>query len=161
MRRKDRAVICQRDILKIIRNCDVCRLAFNDSKTGFPYVLPLNFGFSEDDDGGITLFFHGANEGYKYDVISRDPRATFEMDCNHELFSDEERGYCTMEYQSVIRYGRVEIVDDRACKIDALTALTDNYHTGHFDFNQDAVDRTTVMKLRVEGITAKQRIVKK
>ena len=122
---------------------------------------PLNFGYVEDINGNVTLYFHGATEGYKYDVIARDPRATFEMDCAHRLVSDRGRGYCTMEYRSIIGRGNVEIITDRDKKIEALTVLTDNYHRErHFDYNQAAVDRTTVMALHIEKMTAKQRKVK-
>ena len=42
MRRKDREVTDLSEIIEILKNCDVCRLALNDD--GFPYILPLNFG---------------------------------------------------------------------------------------------------------------------
>lgn len=161
MRRSDREVTDHKEIMAIIAQCDVCRLAFNDEKEGVPYVLPLNFGYSEDDNGNVVLYFHGATAGYKYDVMARDPRVSFEMDCNHRLYSDESRGYCTMEYQSVIGRGTLEIITDREKKIEALTIMTDNYHAEHFEFSQTAVDRTTVMMLRVEKMTAKQRKIGK
>lgn len=160
MRRKDREITDHDEIMNIIAQCDVCRLAFNDSQEGIPYILPLNFGYTDDGHGNVALYFHGANEGYKYDVIARDPNAAFEMDCNHHLASDRERGYCTMEYSSVIGRGTIEIITDRELKIKALTILTDNYHTTHFEYNQKAVDRTTVMVLKVEKMTAKRRVKK-
>lgn len=162
MRRSDREITEHGEIMEIIGQCDVCRLAFNDSVEGVPYILPLNFGYEEDCGGQVTLYFHGATEGYKYDVLARDCRVAFEMDCGHHLASDRSRGYCTMEYSSVIGRGRIEIVADRDEKIRALTILTDNYHRaeGHFEFNQQAVDRTTVMALKVEAMTAKRRVVK-
>ncbi|WP_347494349.1 hypothetical protein [Ruminococcus albus] len=38
MRRKDREVTDLSEIIEIMKNCDVCRLALNDD--GFPYILP-------------------------------------------------------------------------------------------------------------------------
>ena len=113
MRRSDREITGHKEIMEIIGRCDVCRLALNDDVEGIPYILPLNFGYEEDADGCVTLYFHGATEGYKYDVIARDPRAAFEMDCDHRLASNRERGYCTMEYSSVIGRGKIEIITDR------------------------------------------------
>ena len=159
MRRSDREVTDKAEILAIMKACDVCRLAFNDTETGFPYILPLNFGFVEENDV-ITLFFHGANQGYKYEVIARDPRASFEMDCKHQLQSWSDKGYCTMSYMSIIGQGVVEIIEDRNAKIEALTILTDNYHKEHFPFNEAAVDRTTLMKLKVDRLTAKYKKAK-
>ncbi len=160
MRRSDREIVVHDEIMAVVERCDVCRLAFNDTKEGVPYILPLNFGVAEGVDGSVTLYFHGATEGYKYDVIARDPRAAFEMDCEHRLVSNSERGHCTMEYESVVGRGTVEIIHERDKKIEALTILTDRYHDGHFEFNQQAVDRTTVMALHVEAMTAKRRKVK-
>ncbi len=161
MRRNDREVTDHAEIMAIIKQCDTCRLAFNNPAEGMPYILPLNFGFVEDAEGHVTLYFHGATAGYKYQVIAEDPRAAFEMDCCHRLVSDAERGHCTMEYRSVIGYGRVEVIEDHDRKMEALTVLTDNYHDHHFAFSTAAVDRTTVMQLKVERMTAKQRLVKK
>ena len=41
--------------MEIIGQCDVCRLAFNDSVEGVPYILPLNFGYEEDCGGQVQV----------------------------------------------------------------------------------------------------------
>lgn len=157
MRRSDRELKSHEDIMQVFKDSDVCRLAFNDDKEGVPYILPLNFGYSEDEEGNVYLYFHGATEGYKYDVIARDPRASFEMDCSHQLHSDEEKGFCTMAYRSVIGRGRIEFVEDRQEKLQILSIITDKYHIKHFAFNPEAADRTRVMKLKVEKMSGKSR----
>lgn len=161
MRRSDREITDEEEIRSVIDKCDVCRLAFNDEKTGYPYVLPLNFGWKTEEDGSILFCFHGAAEGYKYEVMKRDARASFEMDCGHTLVSDAQKGYCTMEYRCVMGQGRVEPVTDRAEKTKYLSLLTDRYHEHHFEFNPAAIDRTAVFVLHVERMTAKQRTIKK
>ena len=88
MRRKDREVTDLSEIIEIMKNCDVCRLALNDD--GFPYILPLNFGMAVNGDK-ITLYFHSALEGYKVGLIQKDNRASFEMDCKHELQYFEDK----------------------------------------------------------------------
>ena len=102
MRRSDREVKEFGDIVAIIEECDVCRIALNNN--GYPYILPLNFGMCIKEDK-IELYFHGAMEGTKYDLIEKDNRASFEMDCEHKLVTEIERGSCTMEYKSVIGQG--------------------------------------------------------
>ena len=54
--------------------------------------------------------------------MKREMKATFEMDCNHELQYYEDRGYCTMAYESVIGRGKIKIL----CfsKIFSLSYLT-------------------------------------
>lgn len=153
MRRHDREVTDFNEMVRIIGRCDVCRLALNDD--GYPYILPLNFGM-ELEDNQVVLYFHGAESGKKYGLIADDNRASFEVDCLHRLISDREKGYCTMEYESVIGYGKVEVVSEEE-KERALTIITDHYHEEHFEFNPAAMPRTTVLKLTVEQMTGKRR----
>ncbi len=155
MRRNDREVTEYTDIVSIIEKCDVCRLALNDEN--YPYILPLNFGLNITEENVLELYFHGATEGTKLDLIAKDNRASFEMDCEHNLVSDIERGSCTMEYQSVIGRGHIEILPENE-KYDALCILMKHYHMDTFPFNKDVMPRTTVFKLIVEHMTGKIRL---
>ena len=87
MRRQDREITDWNEMVGVIDRCDVCRLALNDE--GYPYILPLNFG-AKVSENTVTLYFHGAMEGKKYELIARDNRVSFEMDCAHRLVSDRE-----------------------------------------------------------------------
>lgn len=153
MRRSDREIKERKEIIGVIEKCDVCRLALNDE--GYPYILPLNFGM-EIEEETIVLYFHGATEGKKYDLIAKDNRASFEMDCGHRLVTNEEKGSCTMEYESVIGQGRIEIVPD-AQKYAALKILMKHYHKEDFAFEKAVIPKTTVFKLTVGSITGKKR----
>lgn len=160
MRRSDREITDKEVIYALIEQCDVCRVAFNDEDTGFPYILPLNFGFMKDGESA-ALYFHGAAEGYKYEVLRRDARVSFEMDCGHHLFSKEDIGYCTMEYQSIIGCGTMEIVTGDDEKKRALSIITDHYHEKHFPYNERSISRTVVMRLHITEMTAKHRTIKR
>ena len=153
MRRKDREVTEFDDIIAIIKKCDVCRIALNDD--GYPYILPLNFGLNVKDKT-IELYFHGATEGMKYDLIQKDNRASFEMDCGHKLVTESESGNCTMAYESVIGQGHIEMLSD-AEKYDALCILMRQYHQEEFQFNKEVMPNTRVFKLVVERVTGKVR----
>ena len=115
MRRTDREITDRQELLDVMARCDVCRLALND-ESGYPYVVPLNFGM-EEREGTLYLLFHGALTGTKYDRMEQDPRATFEMDCGHMLCTDEAKGMCTMAYESVIGRGRLETVQRRSARL--------------------------------------------
>lgn len=156
MRRTDREVTEFNDIVAIMEKCDVCRVALNND--GYPYILPLNFGM-EVRDNTITLYFHGAMEGTKYDLIQKDNRASFEMDCEHLLVMDKEQGSCTMNYESVIGQGHIEILSDDE-KFDALCILMKHYHQEEFAFNKAVMPQTKVFKLVVEQVTGKIRLKK-
>lgn len=153
MRRLDREVKEFKDIVSIIEKCDVCRIALNND--GYPYILPLNFGMKVEGEK-IELYFHGAMEGTKYDLIKKDNRVSFEMDCEHRLVTETEQGNRTMEYASVIGQGYMEILSDDE-KEDALCILMKHYHQEEFPFNKAVMPQTKVFKLVVEQVTGKRR----
>ncbi len=153
MRRHDRELTDIKEIIRVIKKCDVCRLALHND--GYPYILPLNFGM-QTDGKNITLYFHGANEGTKYELIKKDNRVSFEMDTSHQLVMNPEKGTCTMKYESVIGHGRIEIVPESE-KEHALSVLMAQYHQEEFSYNKAVIPATTVMKLMVEQVTGKAR----
>lgn len=154
MRRSDREVTEFKDITAIMEKCDVCRIALNNQ--GYPYILPLNFGM-EIKENHIVLYFHGAMEGTKYDLIEQDNRAIFEMDCEHKLMTETETGNCTMIYESVIGQGHIEILSDDEI-YNALCLLMKHYHQEDFPFNKSVMQYTKVFKLVVEKVTGKKRM---
>lgn len=157
MRRSDREICDIGKIIQVMEKCDVCRLAFNDEE--YPYIIPLNFGMKVED-GRIYLYFHGAAAGKKYELIERDNRVCFEMDCSHNLVTDETNGNCTMEYESVIGRGRIEVLPAED-KYEALYLIMKHYHKETFEFNKAVIPKTTVLRLAVESITGKARSKKK
>ena len=60
MRRNDREITDLSEILSIINDCKVIHLAMMDD--GEPYLLPLNFGYTCEDDA-FSFFCHSAREG--------------------------------------------------------------------------------------------------
>lgn len=156
MRRSDREIKDINEIIRVMEKCDVCRLALNDEE--YPYILPLNFGM-ETDNGKIVLYFHGATEGKKFDLMAKDNRASFEMDCSHKLVTEISQGNCTMEYESVIGQGKIEMIPDEE-KYNALCILMKHYHKEDFPFNKSIMPQTTVFKLIVESVTGKRRMKK-
>lgn len=153
MRRKDREVTDFNEMVAIMEKCDVCRIALNND--GYPYILPLNFGMVINN-GTVELYFHGAREGMKYELIRKDNRASFEMDCGHKLLTDADRGNCTMNYESVIGQGHIELLPEDE-KYNALCILMKHYHKEEFPFNKAMMSATNVFKLVVENMTGKIR----
>lgn len=153
MRRKDREITDFNEIIDIIKKCDVCRIALNDDE--YPYVVPLNFGLDVQGNQ-VFFYFHAAMEGKKLDLIAKDNRATFEMDCDHNFILYEERMSCTMGYASVIGHGTIEIVADED-KYESLKILMRQYHAEDFKFNTDMMKVTTVLKMTVTYMLGKRR----
>ena len=72
----------------------------------------------------------------------------------------EDSGSCTMEYESIIGRGLVEIVTDYDKKKEALDILMSQYHQEDFRYNEAVIARTTIMRLTVQNMTGKSRMVK-
>ena len=154
MRKADREIKNKEEIMDIIKRCDVIRLAFNNGD--YPYILPLNFGFEIKNDK-VIFYLHSALEGTKVEIMRKDNRASFEMDTKHELQYYEEKGYCTMSYESVIGRGRIRILSEEE-KMNALKKLMGHYHKSEDTyFNPAAISRTLVYSLEVEEMTAKRK----
>ena len=154
MRRRDREIKSFEEIVEVIKKCDICRLALNDEE--YPYILPLNFGM-QVENGQIVFYFHGAEEGKKYDLIAKNCKASFEMDCSTKLVTILEDGNCTMEYESVIGQGTIEILPDEE-KERALDILMKHYHKEDFPYNKAIIPRTKVFKMTVNTCTGKRRM---
>lgn len=154
MRRSDREIRDFDEILEVMKKCDVCRIAMQGDE--YPYVIPLNFGMAVDGQQ-VVLYFHGAQAGMKYELLSKNNKVCFEMDCGHMLFTDMEKGNCTMCYESVIGYGVVEDVPEED-KREALDILMEHYPVpAGFHYNEAVVAQTRVLKLTVESMTGKRR----
>ena len=155
MRRKDREVTDKIKIDEVIKSCTCCRIGFNDN--GKVYIVPLNFGVSEED-GKRVFYFHSAKEGRKIELIKSSPYVGFEMDTNYEIREADIACDFTAGYKSVIGNGKVEIIKNDIEKERALQELM--YHnTGKRDwkFNEKMIDSVCVFKLVVEEISCKER----
>ena len=157
MRRTDREVTDRNAILAIIENCDALHLALMDGD--YPYVIPLNFGF-EDDGARLTLYFHGAKEGRKYELIKNNPHAAFSMSCAHELIPGKVPCASTFKYMSVCGKGVVSMVDGDE-RMHALSVIMAHYdkETAHV-FEEKHAKAVNVFKMDVESFTGKSRQVK-
>ena len=152
MRRNDREITGSKEILSIINECKVIRLAMLDEQ-GLPYIIPLNFGY-RCEDGAITFYCHSAKEGRKLGLLRRDPRVSFEMDCRGELqTADHACGY-GYYYASVVGSGTAEIIEGEE-KLRALSALM-RHMAGREDTFTDAQARgVAVLAIRVKSLSAK------
>lgn len=152
MRRADREVTDAHEIAQIMCRCEVLRLAINTDTV--PYILPVNFGMEPD---GMTLYIHGAESGTKYELLSRDNRVSFELDCTQGLVLEEEKHNCTMNYESVIGWGYMDELTDEGEKRHALVRIMAQYRSEDFPFDDRVIPRTRILRLRVAERTAKRR----
>ena len=78
---------------------------------GWPYAVPMSYAFD-----GEKLYFHCAREGHKLDAIRREARASFCVVDRDDVKPAEYTSY----FRSVIIFGRVRVLEDKAQKRAAI-----------------------------------------
>lgn len=154
MRRRDREVTDPSEILSIINDCNVIRLAILD-EDGLPYLIPLNFGYRHEN-GALTFYCHSAREGRKLDLLRRDPRVAFEMDCRGALEEAELACSYGYYYASVIGRATAELLEGEE-KLLGLTALMRHMSGREDHFTPEQARGVEVIALRVLSLTAKSK----
>jgi len=149
MRRRDKEITDRALMESVIRRARVCRLAICDR--GRPYVVPMCFGYR---DG--ALYFHGAKEGMKVDILRRNNNVCVEFDVDTELVTGDEAAKFTMKYRSVIAFGKAVFIEDLAAKREALDILMSQYSEGSFEYPEPAVRNVGIFRVDVESMTGKQ-----
>jgi len=155
MRRSDREITDFYEIMDILRQADTIRLGLHTDP--YPYVVPLSFGFEAIGEK-IHLYFHGATEGFKHDLIAQNPRVCVEADIFYGY--KEVPGSVTAEYESFIGFGETERITGEAATYGMDLMLT---HCGFDGFAYDhmALDHTWIYKIALDSYAGKRRFVRK
>lgn len=153
MRRKDREVTDFKTITDIIDECNIIRIGIADGD--FPYIVPLNFAYTVEGKE-ICFYIHGAMAGKKYEMLTKNPYCSFEMDIPLEMDCIYEMKDVTMRYKSVMGKCDVEFLEGEEKQFAIDNIIMARYEeTKNFDYNRDTVKRTAVAKLTVKEISAK------
>lgn len=152
MRRKDREVTDINELMKIIDQCKVCRIAMED-KDGL-YIVPMNYGYSYKDNQ-LVLFFHSAKEGRKITALKDNSDVCIEMDCEHRLITGDEACQYSYSFKSIIGNGEAVFIDDVEEKKTALSILMKHQSGKDFSFDDRMVKGVAVFKIVVHSFTGK------
>ncbi len=126
---------------------------------GAPYVCPLLYVWML----GQVWLHNTRASGHLQDSVRHEPRVCFEIDTAGQVFP-YGRFQCdtSIEYQSVVVFGRVSIVEDRARKTAFFDALMEKYFS-HDTTRQRGyyprLDDVTVYVLTVERMTGKETLL--
>ena len=157
MRRQDREIEDYSVILDIINSLPTGHLAMNDA--GKPYGVTMNYLSELDADRNAVLYFHGAKEGRKTEILARDPHVYFfaERDDGPKVIvRPNGTKSVTNLYVSVAGEGVMELVEDAAEKRRVLLAMANAFSDEPIESLPDAVvEMTAVWKLILNGVTGK------
>ena len=154
MRRKDREITGLAEIMEILSRCQVCRLGM--CQKGMPYVVPLNFGVEREGER-LVLYFHGAREGKKLDIIRENPQVCVEVDGEHRLLEGETACAHSFAYESVIGFGKAEILESHEEKAQGLAAILRSLTGKEFTFTPEQTQSVAVLRMALEEVAGKRR----
>ncbi len=156
MRRKDREVTDAAKIEDILRRCTCCRVGFYDH--GEVYIVPLSFGY-ERKGNTLMIYFHGAGEGRKAELIQRGPKVGFEMDTDYALNEADTACGHSARFQSIIGNGIMCLVTESEEKKHGLSLIME-HNTGkrEWEFNEKMLRTTAVFKLEVTQMSCKEHL---
>lgn len=119
---------------------------------GYPYTIPVNFYFDEEDN---CIYLHGAREGHKIDALKT---------CNKVCFTTWNQGFKKEDAwewnaTSVVVFGKVKFIEDRAIIEDKLRKLADKYYPTkeeiEAEMSSSAFNRVQMLAIEIEHMTGK------
>lgn len=156
MRRSDREITNPAKIEDILSRCSCCRIGFHDK--GTVYIVPLSFGYEKRGDI-YTLYFHGAKEGRKVDLIRQNPSVGFELDTGYTLHPAELACGYSASFQSIVGTGVAHMVTGTEEKKHSLSQIMAHYaQQPDWQFEDKMLDAVAVFKLTVTDLSCKEHL---
>ena len=154
MRKREREITDETMIRDILDRAQVIHLGLSDE--GQPYVVPMNYGYVLED-GKLTFYLHGALEGYKYEVMGKNPRISFSIECDVKLFEGRVACQYGTVYSSIMGKGTAVFVEDIEEKKQAMSVLMKTQTGKDFTFDEKLVSIVRVIRLDITEFSAKHR----
>ena len=136
---------------KIIHECEVCYIAMVDGTK--PYILPFNFAYETD-----TIYLHCDNQGYKLDVLHKNPAVAINFNIGNELFYRNKEVGCSwgMKYKSVNFSGDAEFVDDYDEKYRVMKLFMNKYAGEDYEFSKPSIRNIAIIRIPVKSMIGKK-----
>lgn len=138
----------------ILDSAFVCHVGF--SVDGQPYVIPTNFGRSND-----TLYLHGSAASRMLRTLSEGVPVCVTVTHVDGLVLARSAFHHSVNYRSAVILGTARLVTDPAEKMEALRMFTEHVLKGRWDEvrwpNEQEIKATTVLALELEEVSAKTR----
>ncbi|WP_026576432.1 pyridoxamine 5'-phosphate oxidase family protein [Bacillus sp. UNC438CL73TsuS30] len=144
-------------------------LFLEQEKTGFlgladgntPYVIPLNFVWL-----GGSIYFHGAAEGRKVNIMEENAKACFSVSANLGTLTHPVPAKTDTAYMSVMVFGEAELVVDLDEAVKAMQKMLDKYVPGYYEqalssshvekYRSSLGSKTSVYKIKALELSAKE-----
>lgn len=155
MTRRELQITDREEILDILDRSMIVHIGLVDGDE--PYVVPMNYGYTMDEEGRLTLYLHGATQGRKLDLMRKNPKVFIEMECDVKQFEGDVACRYGTAYKSLMGSGTAEILNDPEEKMRCLSLFMKTQTGKDFEFNEKLVKVVSIIKIHVKEYTAKRR----
>lgn len=149
MRRIEKNITEKQELEDILNRGEVIHLAMADENG--PYVVPMNYGYR---DG--TIYLHCAPQGRKIDMITTNPRVSFNVTVDTKLFKGINACAWTYHFMSVTGFGRACVVTEREDVINGLDVIMEHYGRAENTYTVNALERVVVLRIDIDELTGKR-----
>ena len=142
-------------IYRILDEALICHVGF--AHEGQPYVIPINFARLRD-----AVVLHGAKASRLLKHIAAGHPVCVEATIVDGLVLARSAFHHSVNYRSVVLFGKGRLVDDYEDKLAALEAVTEHLIPGRWREarlpNRKELDATSVVSIPIEEASAKVRL---
>ncbi len=149
-----RGIYEKKEIYRILDEGLVCHVGF--IANGMPVVIPTGYGRRGD-----TLYVHGSSASRMLRALGRGADVCVTVTLLDGLVLARSAFHHSMNYRSVVIFGRSTIVDDPATKLEVLEVFTNHIAPGRWKDVRHPTDKelqaTTVLAMPLNEVSAKVR----
>lgn len=145
----------QETIYRILDEALICHVGFVEN--GQPYVIPINFARMED-----RVVMHGAIASRLLKHVENGHAICVEVTIVDGLVLARSIFHHSVNYRSVVLFGKGRLIDDQQQKLAALQAITEHLVPGRWQDarrpNQKELNATRVVSIKIDEASAKVRM---
>lgn len=149
-----RGVYNREEIYRILDEGLVCHVGF--AAQGKPVVIPTGYGRK-----GEMLYLHGSVASRMFRTLASAVDVCITVTLIDGLVLARSAFHHSMNYRSVVIFGKAIVLEDRAAKIEALEAFTEHIAPGRWREIRQPSDKelqaTTVLAVPLDEVSAKAR----
>ena len=149
-----RGAFDRESINQILDEGFICHVGF--AVDGQPYVIPTGYARAGD-----RLFIHGSQASRMLRTLGQGIEVCLTVTLIDGLVLARSAFHHSMNYRSVVVFGRAAVVDEREEKLAALRAVSEHMIPGRWDDvrepNERELQLTTVLSLPLDEASAKVR----
>ena len=150
-----RGVYEREAVYRILDEGLVCHVGF--VMEGKPVVIPTGYGRKDD-----TLYIHGSTGSRMFRALARGAEVCITVTLVDGLVLARSAFYHSMNYRSVVIFGKAVAVEDPSAKWEAMRAFTNHVMPGRWEEIRQPAEKelqaTTVLAVSLEEVSAKVRL---